>query len=47
MINECKNHTICTEPIVSIENVNCEAQNLSESELDMNACRIANVIIFL
>jgi len=45
-INECKTRTMCTgEPIVSIKNVNCEAQNLSES--DMNACKIGNVIIFL
>jgi len=44
--NECKNHTICTgKPIVSIEDVNCEAQNLSK--LDMNVCKIVTVIIFL
>jgi len=37
---------MCTgEPSVSIDNVTCEVQDLSE--WDMNACKIANVIIFL
>lgn len=46
MINDCENRTDneCTEePIVWIDNINCDAKNLTES--DMGACKIANVII--
>lgn len=46
MIGGCKNYTSCTEePTIWVEDINCNAQNLSES--DMDACKIANVIIFL
>ncbi|XP_077264335.1 uncharacterized protein LOC143898625 isoform X2 [Temnothorax americanus] len=41
MIGGCKNLTACTEePTIWVEDINCNAQNLTES--DMDACIIAN-----
>ncbi|XP_071631433.1 uncharacterized protein [Temnothorax longispinosus] len=41
MIGGCKNRTACTEePTIWVEDINCNAQNLTES--DMDACIIAN-----
>lgn len=46
MIDGCKNRIACTgEPIIWVDDIDCDAQNLSES--DLNVCKFANVIILL
>ncbi|XP_071563562.1 uncharacterized protein [Temnothorax nylanderi] len=40
-IDDCEKHIICTDkPTISVEGINCNAQNLTES--DMGACTVAN-----
>lgn len=40
-VSNCRNRTICTgEPKIQIDNINCNSQNLSKS--DMDVCKIAN-----